>query len=378
MPEGSVLDLATKAYAAASGEISWDTFLNVILGRFSAETTGLVASFSGMSVRAALTQFCGPDAEGQARRYASHFCKVDPFFLRGKHFAVEGLIMTGQMAISDNELERTEFYQDFMRPVNCFHQAAAVISGDVAEFSFLSLLRSKCMGGFAPDELSELNALLPHLRQALRIREKLALLDEERETAERCLDLFPLPLCLLNGKKELLFFNAAFQSILERADGLSIRSRVLRADLFGREDQRLEKLVVDCVAAPRTGVTRGGTITISRPSGKSDYLLSIIPITDKEHTLAAVFIDNPEWDTPCNGDILTELFQLTSAEARLAVLLSTGVSLSAAADALRLSRNTVKTQLDQIFLKTGTNRQSQLVKRLVGGVAGLSILSKEA
>ena len=60
---------------------------------------------------------------------------------------------------------------------------------------------------------------------------------------------------------------------------------------------------------------------------------------------------------------------LTDAEARLVHLLLEGRGLTAAAEQLGLSRNTVHSQLASVFQKTGTRRQGELLSLLLGGVA---------
>lgn len=62
--------------------------------------------------------------------------------------------------------------------------------------------------------------------------------------------------------------------------------------------------------------------------------------------------------------ILTSLFDLTPAEVKLATALARGLSLQAAAAEAGLQFSTVRTYLNRIFRKTGTNQQSQLVALL--------------
>jgi DNA-binding CsgD family transcriptional regulator len=59
---------------------------------------------------------------------------------------------------------------------------------------------------------------------------------------------------------------------------------------------------------------------------------------------------------------LIEVFEVTPAEAKLIAHLVDGLTLTAAAEALGVSRNTARAQLSSIFTKTGVNRQTQLVK----------------
>ena len=65
-------------------------------------------------------------------------------------------------------------------------------------------------------------------------------------------------------------------------------------------------------------------------------------------------------------DLLHGLFDLTPAEGNLAQQLVTGETLTSLADKLDLSQETLRSQLKSIFAKTGTHRQSMLVRLLAG------------
>ena len=56
------------------------------------------------------------------------------------------------------------------------------------------------------------------------------------------------------------------------------------------------------------------------------------------------------------------MFEVTPAEAKLIAHLVDGLTLTAASEALGVSRNTARAQLSSIFTKTGVNRQNHLVK----------------
>jgi len=63
-------------------------------------------------------------------------------------------------------------------------------------------------------------------------------------------------------------------------------------------------------------------------------------------------------------------FGLTPAEARLAVHLVTGESLRSAAAKLSISYETARSQLKNIFNKTGTCRQAELVVVILTALPG--------
>ncbi|WP_292186701.1 helix-turn-helix transcriptional regulator [Mesorhizobium sp.] len=63
-------------------------------------------------------------------------------------------------------------------------------------------------------------------------------------------------------------------------------------------------------------------------------------------------------------NILSSLFDLTPAEARLAVEPASGLSVQEAAMEIGIAVKSARTYLDRIFRKTETSRQSQLVALL--------------
>jgi DNA-binding CsgD family transcriptional regulator len=58
-------------------------------------------------------------------------------------------------------------------------------------------------------------------------------------------------------------------------------------------------------------------------------------------------------------------FGLTKAEARLALRVAEGSSLASAAQAFDVKLTTIRSQLQQVFAKTGTSRQTELVAMLL-------------
>jgi len=74
-------------------------------------------------------------------------------------------------------------------------------------------------------------------------------------------------------------------------------------------------------------------------------------------------------------DLLRSHFGLTPAEARLALHLVTGETLRSAAAKLSISYQTARTHLKNIFKKTTTYRQTQLVIVILTVLPGLNAAS---
>jgi DNA-binding CsgD family transcriptional regulator len=82
-----------------------------------------------------------------------------------------------------------------------------------------------------------------------------------------------------------------------------------------------------------------------------------------------VFLRDPESKPKPAPAVLRDLYRLTPGEARLAADLLSGSSLQEIAEARRLSRETLRSQLQDLFRKTGTNRQAALINFLATGLA---------
>lgn len=67
---------------------------------------------------------------------------------------------------------------------------------------------------------------------------------------------------------------------------------------------------------------------------------------------------------------LRRIYGLTAAEARLTLQLLLGRDLPTAATALGISVHTARTLLKRAFIRTGTNRQSELVGKILRGPLG--------
>lgn len=87
---------------------------------------------------------------------------------------------------------------------------------------------------------------------------------------------------------------------------------------------------------------------------------------------AIVLVRDPEFQGAPGVAALQELFGLTPAKATIASYLARGRSIGEIAARHRLSLNTVRTHLKNIFAKTGMSRKSQLIALMLRSVAPLT------
>jgi DNA-binding CsgD family transcriptional regulator len=91
------------------------------------------------------------------------------------------------------------------------------------------------------------------------------------------------------------------------------------------------------------------------PFGSSEILLD-------ERPAALVFISDPDAKPTSRAVVLRALYGLTPTECRLIDYLVQGHEVASAADLMRITVETARFHLKAIFRKTGTARQSHLIR----------------
>lgn len=234
------------------------------------------------------------------------------------------------------------------------------------------------------DETAEhvLQQVMPHLSSAIAVHRHLTGLERRLAATEDAFDHLPLGIVLLDRNGRLVHANSlAWQTLRER-DGLDLAGGQLALPIA--DDQRkLDRLIHAAVMTGKGGgQAPGGFLTVPRPSLKPSLSIFVAPISDADagrpglfnpmRPNAIVVINNAEWAAKVPSAFLQQRYGMTPAEARLAAALANGASLQQAAERFGVVKGTVRTQLKQIFAKTHTQRQSDLVRLLVADIAALA------
>jgi DNA-binding CsgD family transcriptional regulator len=164
------------------------------------------------------------------------------------------------------------------------------------------------------------------------------------------------------------FINGTAKRILDRRDGLIFSdNRIAATD--PNESAALGELIRRAVAGSERKEHPGGNaVSITRQNGKP-LQLRIAPFPCEHLSVgsqfaAIAFIGNPDKSLRLPLEIIQAAYGLTPAEAKLAVLLLQGRTVTEAAEANSVTRETIRSQLKSIFLKTGTRRQGELIELL--------------
>ena len=107
-----------------------------------------------------------------------------------------------------------------------------------------------------------------------------------------------------------------------------------------------------------------------RRSNGASYRVVITPVpegADERDVAFVALIYAPDEQRDISTDVLRELYALTPAQAQVARSLFAGRSVEESAAALKLSLNTVRTHLKQIFTRCEVQSQAELLHLLAQG-----------
>ena len=227
---------------------------------------------------------------------------------------------------------------------------------------------------------AEVAEIAGHVSRALRLHRALVGGQLRGEATNIVLNSIPIGIILVNANARVLQVNRMAEEILTLGDGLAVDAGGLAA-ATPKESERLRDVVAQVATAGTGGdATPVGVLRLDRPALGLPWQVVVLPVharrrADTVSEVAALFVTETASGRPSGipPQALVRLFDLTPAEARLLVALIEGRNLDDAAELFGVSKNTLRNQLNQIFRKTATNKQSELVRLVLSSPAPVLI-----
>lgn len=356
------LDLIDALYSASTDPKRWPLFMDRVSHWFAGQAAMFVVDrANGPSVR-----FLGGNLDPERMRsHDDYYGGRCPWPARLG--AGGSVVDVSERLYPVDELVRTEYYNDWLRPQGQHHWLG--IHPDKGERTLhLGIGRAEKRGTFGGVEARFFLELAPHLTRAIDIARRLDLLDKQTGATAAVLDGLKAGVLLVGANGAIAYANAVAERLLSAGDGIAARNGRVRATA-GSADPMLRAAIA---GATSPGLDRAGA-TLSLPRAEADSPLSLLvsPLHERDRPLvgtgplAMLLIGVPELDAGLSEEGLRAVYDLTPAEARLAAALCAGQSLTDHAHVTGISINTVKYHLKSIFGKTGDTRQPELIRRLL-------------
>jgi DNA-binding CsgD family transcriptional regulator len=366
--EAELSVLLELLYESAADQTRWPDFLYK-LANITKATAAVLVVHDTECQHHSINMSVGVDPASTAL-YRQYFGERDEWWRRGQSVIRPGWVGTGDMLCPRPILHASEFYNDFLKRFDVSQICGAGLDVRAGYSANISITRSHRQSDFEEHEVALLRFLVPHLQRAVKLQDKIALLNAKIQIAECTIESTGVGTIFTALSGRVLLTNPMADSILKAGDGLVCRKSMLSAQV-GRESRELCGLLhAACQTGAGKGLHPGGAMLISRVHSPHPLQILISPFHSSNVLIemrptAVLFVIDPDRNPLPNEELLRTLFNLTPAEVRICIRLLEGKSLNEAADSTAISINTAKTHLKSIFSKTGIARQSQLIALLV-------------
>lgn len=306
-----------------------------------------------------------PENPGFRTAYAKYASR-NPWFLSSEEYTV-GRVVTGDELLSNEDLVKTDFYRDLLKPRGLFHcmSGAVVRRGNLVYF--VSVHRGQDQSHFGEREKTILKPVLMHISLALENRWRSRQASDLTVVMKGIVDRYPHPSLLVAADGRVVYCNRS-----------ATATSLLSAGLCMEEDRLVAAITVDraalreAIRAVANAVRNDGdttrSVTLSAPGGQHPAVVSIHAAGNvfaaergEIDELVLITARNPHIEHDIHTCSFVKQFRLSPAQARVSVMIVTGHSLADTARKLHVSENTARSHLKQIFQKTHTHGQMELV-----------------
>lgn len=302
------------------------------------------------------------------RLYFEKYVGMNPMFPAAT-FIEAGVVTADEDIIPTSELVETRFYKEWIKPQGIMGSLAVNLEKGVTRASLVNI---RTMVPVTQEMRQRLTMLVPHLQRAVAIGRLFDQAQTNAQALTETLDHVEAAVFLVDVKARITFTNDMAIKMLGEATLVRKERNALRA-VTSEVDRTLRNMFVAAGKGDASIGVRGVAVPLKDAANKPWYA-HVLPLTSGRRrqtgenyaAVAAVFIRK----TPPNAlsplEEIAKRYKLSASEMRVfdALLKASGVK--AIADLLGLSQATVKTHLHNVFRKTGTKRQSELLKLVAG------------
>jgi DNA-binding CsgD family transcriptional regulator len=264
-------------------------------------------------------------------------------------------------------LKRERFFREFIQKWDYRYFAGIRMGQGSGLTTYLGLNRRAEQGPHDAEDMRFLRQLTIHLMRAAKMFYKTRSFRTHFAPSLESLQYLPTGIFILDQWQRVLFANNAAETLFRQDFGVNLNDGVLEVNSSGLRKKFYDE-VGRVIASGVPSAVLLKTPDGPRGSGKPCYLLRL-PASSESYQLRgdpAVLVLIPQ-ATPCPQEgvtLLRTLYGLSRREADLATAVANGATPQDYAHLAGLEISTVRSQLKSVFQKTGTHRQTELVRLL--------------
>jgi DNA-binding CsgD family transcriptional regulator/PAS domain-containing protein len=280
-----------------------------------------------------------------------------------------GHVYTLATICPDHELFESRFYHAVLKPYGLLDYIGLNALRTGGRVASVHASRTGSAPRYGRRQIGIFNLLSPHICRTLAISDALDIKTLNSEMLEATLDALIAGVYLLARDGRVVYMNDTAQRQIRTGNALRIaNNRLLPTDREARDS--LFK-AIDDIARDEVVIRAGESFAI--PDAEcAGYLATLLRLDrgSRQSIMApfaasvAVFVQEPAKLPMMPGEAFAKLYRLTGGELRVLIALAQGLGGKEAADMLGIGEPTVRTHLQNIFSKTGTSRQADVLRLL--------------
>jgi DNA-binding CsgD family transcriptional regulator len=303
--------------------------------------------------------------------YFDHYINLDP--------ATTGRLSADidePVAITDiipyHEFLTTRFYREWAQPQGLVDFVTCVLDNSTTSPAMIRVFRHERDGAVDDQARRRMRLIGPHVRRSVLVGRLIDLETAGTATYADVLDSIGAGVFLVDAGARIIHANIAGQVMLEAGDFLRAVDGRLTAG-----DSETNKALRGTFAAAGSGDEavgiKGTAVPLITRAGEY-YVAQVLPLTPSKPrcasiirpAVAALFVHKAALQAPTLPETIAKSCRLTPAELRVLLAIVELGSVPEVARALGVAASTVRTHILRLYKKTGTGREADLVKFVVG------------
>jgi len=319
----------------------------------------------------------GGDDPYYSRLYNETYVKLNPAVTTAVIQTKIGEVYAYLDLLPQDEYRRSRLYKEWAAPQGYIDSVLVTLDKSATSFAAVVVMRHERHGLVDAAARWRMGLLAPHFCRAVAIGKVIDLNKVEAASLADALDGLAAGMFLVDADARVVHANTRGHAMITDGDILKdIGGKFSAMDL--RADQSLRDVFAAADAGDAAVGAKGIAVPLMTRDGER-WVADVLPLTSGARreagasyaAVAAVFVRKAALDLPSPLQTLAELYKLTPAELRVAMAIIEIGGVPDVAPVLGISETTVKTHLQRVFEKTGTNRQADLVKLVAGFMSPL-------
>jgi DNA-binding CsgD family transcriptional regulator/PAS domain-containing protein len=362
--QARVDQIVDNLYAGALDPSVWMQAINGIADWLSC--SGGILFAANPTTQALLRDEISRGDPALMQTYRQHWASTDMRITAGARMPV-GEPHNERQIVDKSTWARSSLLNEFLLPSDYPFMLATWLHRSAHKVVALTFEGSMRRGPFDENDTRKLTRLIPHVQRALQIRDRLEAQDVRAATLTSVVEQSRMGVIVLDQKGRIIEATGLAESLLSA--GSEMR-RASDRTLWLKEPagSQLKEWVMTGLPPKNPA---GGFLSVPKCHGLGSVSLVVAPMPALPTlwTLVdprwLVFIYDPEQRLAPGAELISRDLGISAREAEIAVMLSMGRDLSGAATQLGISMHTMRTHLKNIFEKTGSHSQSDLIRRVL-------------